>query len=70
MPYSHLPPDTTRLSCLRRVWRADVNSTIAVNVFRLHIFIGDSLELSGIQFAPPKRTRHGQDSFVASGVAV
>jgi len=32
--------------------------------------VGDSLELSGIQFTPPKRTRHRQDSFVVSGVAV
>ena len=31
---------------------------------------GDSVELSGIQFTPPTRTRHGQDSFVVSGVAV
>jgi len=32
--------------------------------------VGDSLELSGIQFTLPKRTRHRQDSFVVSGVAV
>ena len=32
--------------------------------------VGDSLELSGIQFTPPKRTRHRQDSFVVSGVAM
>jgi len=32
--------------------------------------VGDSFELSGIQFTPQKRTRHRQDSFVASGVAV
>ena len=32
--------------------------------------ISDSLELSGIQFTPPKRMRHRQDSFVMSGVAV
>ena len=31
---------------------------------------GDSLELSEIQFTPPKRTRHRQDSFVVSGEAV
>ena len=30
----------------------------------------DSLELSGIQFTLPKRTRHRQDSFVVSGVAL
>ena len=32
--------------------------------------VGDSLELSGIQVTPPKRTRHRQDSFVVCGVAV
>jgi len=31
---------------------------------------GDSLELSGIQFTPPRQTRHRQDSFVGSGLAV
>ena len=28
--------------------------------------VGDSLELSGIQFTPPKWTRHRQDSFVVA----
>ena len=36
MPNSHRPPDTRR-SCLRRVWCADVNWTIALNVLRLRI---------------------------------
>jgi len=36
---------------------------IALNVFSLHISVGDSLELPGIQFTPPKRTLHRQDSF-------
>ena len=31
-------PDMTRWSCLCRFWCADVNWTIAVNVFRLQIF--------------------------------
>jgi len=31
---------------------------------RLECSVGDSLESSGIQLAPPKRTRHIQDSFV------
>ena len=46
---SHLPgnrtdriptatPDTTKPSCLCRVWRGGVNWTIAFNVFRLQIF--------------------------------
>ena len=38
MPNSHLQPDTTRRSCLRRVWCTGVNLTIALNVFRLQIF--------------------------------
>jgi len=31
MPNSHRPPDTTKQSCLRRVWRDSVNWTIATN---------------------------------------
>ena len=38
MPNSHLPPDTTRRSCLRRVCCAVVNWTIALNVFGLQMF--------------------------------
>jgi len=57
-------PDTTKPSSLCRVWRGGVNWTIAINT------VGDSVQLSGIQFTPPKRTRHRQDRFVVSGVAV
>ena len=60
MPNSHRPPDTTRRSCLCRVWCTDANRTIALNVFSLQFFFGYSLGLSGIQFTPPKRTRHRQ----------
>jgi len=59
-------PDTTRRSCLCGVLCAGVNWRCPGFVFS----VGDSLELSGIQFALPKRTRHRQDSFVVSGVAV
>jgi len=38
MPDSHHPPDTTRRSCLCRVWCTGVYCTIALNVFRLQIF--------------------------------
>ena len=38
VPNSHRPPDTTRRSCLCRVWSAGVNWTTALNVFRLRIF--------------------------------
>ena len=45
--------------------------TIAINVLRLHIFsVGDSLELSRIQFTLPRQTQHRQDCFVGSGMAV
>jgi len=57
-------PDTTKQSCLCRVWCDGVNWTIAINVFPDFKFsVGDSLELSGIQFTLPKRTRHRQHSF-------
>jgi len=59
-------PDTTKRSCLCRVWCTGVNWTIALNVFKFSV--DDSLELSEIQFTPPKRTRHRQDIFVVSGV--
>ena len=36
----------------------------------LKVLVGDSLELSKIQFTPPKRTRYRQDCFVVSGVDV
>ena len=38
MPNSHRPPDTTRQSCLCRVWHGNVNWAIAINVFILQIF--------------------------------
>jgi len=38
MPNLHRPPDTTRRSCLCRVWCAGVNWTNGLNVFRLYIF--------------------------------
>ena len=60
--------DTTKRSCLCRVWCTGVNWTIALNVFKFSV--DDSLELSEIQFTPPKRTRHRQDSFVVSGVVM
>ena len=66
-------PDTTRRSCLCRVWCAGVNWTIALNVFRLQMFCRSATVLSCREsnFTPPKRTRHcRQDSFVVSGVAV
>ena len=73
-----------RRSCLpglrrggRRLAGAVILSGVAVWIGQLLLTcsnfkfsVGDSLELSGIQFTPPKRTRHRQDNFVVSGVAV
>ena len=58
-PYTQFTPlqETTKLSCLCRVWRGGANWTIAINVLRLHICCGDSLQLSRIQFTPPRQTR-------------
>ena len=66
MPSSHRPPagrDKTVLSASCLTWRCEFD-IIAIGVFRLQFSVGDSLELSGIQLTPPKRTRHRQDSFV------
>ena len=47
-------PDTTRRSCLCRVWCAGVNWTIALNMFTDFKFsVNDTLELSGIQLTSP-----------------
>jgi len=47
MPNSHRPPDTTRRSCLCRVWCAGVNWTIALNASRLQIFYRRQSRLVG-----------------------
>ena len=67
---SHRPPDTIGQSCLSRVWRGGVNLTIALIVFRTSDFIfsvGDSLELSGIQFT--RRSGRDTDKTVACKLA-
>ena len=64
-------PDATRRSCLCRVWCAAVwTGRLLWTCSDFKFSVGDSPVLSGIQFTPPKRTRHRQDSFVVSGVAV
>jgi len=56
------------VSCLARRCELD---NIAVNVFRLQIFCRrQSWVVAGIQFTPPKRTRHRLDIFFLSGVAM
>jgi len=70
MPNSHRPPDTTRRSCLYRVWRGDVNWTIPINVSDFQFSAGDSLKLSRIQFTPPMQTRRRQDCFVGSDLTM
>ena len=62
-------PDTTKQSCLCRVWCDGVNWTIAINLFKLQIFYRRRSRVAG-QFTPLKRARHRQDSFVVSGVVV
>ena len=72
MPNTHRPPDTTRQDrpvCVASgvpAWTGRLLWTCSHFKFS----VGDSSELSGIQFTPPKRTRNGQDSFVVSCVAV
>jgi len=46
MPNSHLQPDTTRRSCLRRVRRCELDDC-SERVQTSNFFVGDSLELSG-----------------------
>jgi len=73
-PTQFTPPHQTRQDgpvCVvsgepRAVWIGRRGRTIALSVFRFQ----NSLELSGIQFTPPKWTRQRQDSFIVSGVAV
>ena len=71
-PTQFTPPHQTRQnSPVCHVCCAGVNWKTALNVFRDFKFsVGNSLELSAMQFTPSKRTRRSQDSFVVSGVAV
>jgi len=63
-------PDMTRQSCLSCLvcwWKLDnYSERVQTSIF----FVGDSLELSEIQFPPTKRTQNRPVSFVVSGVAV
>ena len=67
MPNSHRSSNTTKRSCPCRVRCAgcELNDCCG-GVQTSNFSVGDSLELSGIQFTPAKRTRHRQDSFVVS----
>ena len=67
-PNSHRPPDTTRRSCLCRVWRGGVNWTIANNVFRLYFFCSPTV-LSCRESSSYRRGRHDADRTVLSGLA-
>ena len=59
----------TRPCLSRLVCRCELDDC-SQRVQAANVSVGDSLELSGIQFTPPKRTRHRQDSLVVSDVAV
>ena len=61
--------DKTRQSCLCRVLLCRCELDDCPERLQSTFSVGDSLELSGIQFTPLKRTRPGQDSFVVSGVS-
>ena len=73
-PTQFTPSHQTRrdgpVSVVFGVWRAGMNWQLLLTCSDFKFSVGDSLELSGITFTPPKRTRHRQDSFVVSGVAV
>ena len=55
-------PDTTRRSCLCRVWYAGVNWTIALNVFRLQIFCGRQSRVVGNPIHATE-ARSGRDTY-------
>jgi len=67
-PLHTATPDTTKQSCLCRVGRGGVNWTVLLlKRSDFNCSVGDSLELSRIQFTPPRQTRRGQDCFVWPG---
>ena len=68
MPNSHRAPDTTRRSCLCRVWCTDANWTIAVNVSSLQFFFRIQSRVVGNPIQ--SKADATQTSFVVSGVAV
>jgi len=64
------PPHQTQQNCPVLVMCGGVNWTIAVT-FKLQIFCRrQSWVVENIQFTPPRQTRHRQNCFVGSGVAV
>ena len=61
--------DKTVLSVSCLAWQCELhNCKLTCSDFGFSV--GDSLELSGIQFTPSRQTRHRQDCFVGSGLAV
>ena len=66
--HTAITPDTTKQSCRRRVWRAGVNWTIAINFTNfLSATVLSCLWESG---SHRRSGRDRQDSFVVSGAAV
>ena len=60
--------DKTVLSGSCLAWRCEVHLLLTCLDFTFSV--GYSLELSRIQFTPPRQTRHRQDCFVGSGLAM
>jgi len=60
----------TKQSCLVVYGFAMGTGQLLITGSEFKFSVGDSLELSRIQFTPPRQTRHRQDCSVASGVAV
>jgi len=65
MPNSQRLSDTTRRSCLCRVWCAGVNWTIVLNVFRLQIFRRRQSSVVGNPIHTAE-SRHDTDTTVLS----
>ena len=71
MRQSQRLPDTTRQSCLCRVWTRRCKLDDCSKRVRTSDFpSATASSRRGSNSHPPKRTRHRQDSFVVSGVAV
>jgi len=64
------PPARHDKTVLSLAWRCELDNCSERVQTSNFLSAGDSLELSGIQFTPPNRARHRQDSFVVSGVPV
>ena len=65
-PLHAAKPDTTKQSCLCRVWRSGVNWTIVISVFRLQFSLSATV-VRCRESKPHRRGRHDTDRTVSSG---